>query len=360
VGATIQNTPRFIPAHRSDSESHEIWNQVINGDHPDALLVTIMSKESFKDIELALRNNPEQRRPFRVLTLDPAMNKHAIEAFGRHLSEHKSAPSEAIPQVRNAAIRWAALAKRFPGRMVVKTYNSAPTLHGILVENDVVLVELIPYDTPKGSRPAVLIRRADDKDNFDLFANAFKRLWENGKDIVAPVEVDDNTLYTQAYTELRRYRDYELTAATWFTALQIGLGVALSANTSTYQFVLKHNPALTQYVVGGVIWVLGAAGVSAVSYAKARYEQLRKAMECRFGAFYTWPTLPRGRLGWFISPFSWIVFAMTMITAGQMFLVAKAFGWSDTEMRLALEAVLVVVPLLWVARRYWRSPATRR
>jgi hypothetical protein len=41
-------------------------------------------------------------------------------------------------------------------------------------------------------------------------------------------DIDKNTIYTQSLMEYRRYRDYELTAAGWFTGLQIAFITAVS------------------------------------------------------------------------------------------------------------------------------------
>src|ERR1017187_3722020 len=91
----------LIPRHRRDAVSQGIWRDTISGKCPNALYVTIMSKNSFEDLLAWLPPNPPEAVRLRVLTLDPSLGRAAIEAFGRNLAEHKDAPWRAVNQVRS-------------------------------------------------------------------------------------------------------------------------------------------------------------------------------------------------------------------------------------------------------------------
>ena len=85
--------------------------------------------------------------------------------------------------------------------------------------NEFVLVELLPYGLSTSERPALLIHKSDEEESFEVFAKAFEGVWAHAAPLLPGDAVDDNTLYSQSYMELRRYRDYELAAAGWFGAL---------------------------------------------------------------------------------------------------------------------------------------------
>jgi hypothetical protein len=309
-----------------------------------------MSKCSFEDLQKALPTEPNGARPLRVLTLDPNLDRAAVEAVGRGLVEHRDTPHGAVRQVREAALQWLGLARdsRYAGFLRVNAYDSAPTLQGILVPDQFVLVELLPYDTFKENRPALFIRRTDDEKNFGVFAKAFEALWNQSSPLVLGESVDVSSQYTQACHELRRYRDYELTAAGWFAALQIGLATVVWREPAKMAEVLGKN-GVVQFLLPTLIYILGLSGILSVCYTKGRYKQLDQAMSRRFPDAYHWARLPKSRVS--IQPIFWIVGMLGLLPVVHVFILGFAFHWTTPrffQCVLATPILLCVLGFLLV------------
>jgi hypothetical protein len=116
--------------------------------------------------------------------------------------------------------------------------------------------------------------------------------------------VDFNTQYTQAYNELRRYRDYELQAAGWFAVLQIGLAT-LAWRDLLFLHKNLDNNGFAQFVFTALVYLIGVSGVISVSFAQARYQALQNATVRRFGEAYTWTNLPKA--SGLVKPVNWII-----------------------------------------------------
>jgi hypothetical protein len=343
--AKAPNVPQMahsslIARHRLDSVCQQVWLDTIAGRYEGALYVTIMSQCSFERLRKALPTEPASARPLRVLTLDPNLDRAAIEALGRHLVEHRNAPEGAVKQVREAALQWLALAResKYAAFLRLKSYNSSPTLQGILVPDQFVLVELLPYDTFKENRPAIFIRQTDDEENYSTFAKAFETLWAQSSPLVFGESVDASSQYTQAYHELRRYRDFELAAAGWFAALQIGLATVVWRDPAGMVKVLGKSD-IAQFLLPVLVYLLGFSGILSVCYSKSRYEQLVQAMLGRFPDAYEWPRLPPSRK--LAQPFFWIVGVLGFLPVVHVFLLGLALGWSTLVCALSVSSSLL-------------------
>ena len=132
------------------------------------------------------------------------------------------------------------------------------------------------------------------------------------------------TQYTQAYRELRRYRDYELAAAGWFGALQLGLATVIWRDPLGMASLLGQS-TIAQCAFSVLIYLLGFSGVLSVCYGKSRYEQLVRAMRKRFGDAYEWPRLPRSSRR--AQPFLWIVAVLALLPAVHVMLLGRALHW---------------------------------
>ena len=86
-------------------------------------------------------------------------------------------------------------------------------------------------------------------------------------------DVARDTVYSEMYAEMRRFRDYELSSASWYTAMLLALLGGLFLYSTTEE------PALTVDLVKTIAILLAAvlcaAGWFAVGYSWARYRELR-------------------------------------------------------------------------------------
>ncbi len=109
-----------------------------------------------------------------------------------------------------------------------------------------------------------------------------------------PVKSPD-TVYAERYNEMRRYRDYELTAATWYTAILLGvLGLIVTAkfgDIGTTSLLAKSLSSSTtiQFLVAGAITLIGGGSFYSVRYVHFRYNELwnhtRATMETSWSKF---------------------------------------------------------------------------
>lgn len=118
-------------------------------------------------------------------------------------------------------------------------------------------------------------------------------------------EVSRDAVYSELYEEMRRYRDYELTASTWYTAILVGiLGSIIAAkflhdgSPSQLAEVLAQNssfraacdylkqgqiaPAfvliqgyLFKLAIAAIVFIVGVASIHSIHYAHVRHEDLR-------------------------------------------------------------------------------------
>lgn len=94
-------------------------------------------------------------------------------------------------------------------------------------------------------------------------------------------EVSRDTVYSELYNEMRRFRDYEFTSSTWYTALQIAiLGFVLSVRFGYEDKPSRLAVLLTENCAAkvGVIVLTGlvcAAALYLVHYSVNRYFWLR-------------------------------------------------------------------------------------
>jgi uncharacterized membrane protein len=113
----------------------------------------------------------------------------------------------------------------------------------------------------------------------DRFAGYVKEDTMAGKKKVQN-EVQVDTIYQEMYQEMRRYRDYELTSSTWYTAFLIAiLGFLITVmygeeNFDKLQKILISNLGL-QVLIWMMVTTLGLASIYAVRYVNLRYEEIK-------------------------------------------------------------------------------------
>ena len=96
-------------------------------------------------------------------------------------------------------------------------------------------------------------------------------------------EVSKDTVYSELYTEMRRYRDYELTASTWYIVILLAiLGAILTVKFGPVESDLsnffKFN-LLIQLTIAGFATLIGVGGCYSVIFASLRYHELRKYVD---------------------------------------------------------------------------------
>jgi len=150
----------------------------------DVLYVTIMSQASIKLMPKYLeqcKRTPGTR--LRVLTWHGDTPSQVVEAYRRHLGEASHDPKRALQQVRQARDDWRALEKEYKNILTVREYRSNPTMQGLIVSDRWAMVELLPYTTPPGERPALILNRKAEPELFSLFKNQWEKLWDDSADL---------------------------------------------------------------------------------------------------------------------------------------------------------------------------------
>jgi lambda repressor-like predicted transcriptional regulator len=146
------------------------------GSGRDAFFLSIMSLNSFQVLDEYL--SPDTR--LNVLTWMPK-TADEIRGFGKHLHED----DDKVEQTKNALIEWDKRVNQkdtvYRNNIRVRTYDSTPTLQGVIVKDKWALIEMIPYDTKPGFRPALLLRRDVDSEHsaFEFFSDRFLAMWNS-------------------------------------------------------------------------------------------------------------------------------------------------------------------------------------
>lgn len=93
-------------------------------------------------------------------------------------------------------------------------------------------------------------------------------------------EVCENTVYTELYAELRRYRDYEFTSSTWYSALLLAiLGFLVASrfgDTAPRFALLLETSCAAKVLFVAVAALIAGTSTFLVWYSYARYQELRK------------------------------------------------------------------------------------
>jgi len=79
-------------------------------------------------------------------------------------------------------------------------------------------------------------------------------------------------VYQELYEEMRRYRDYELSVATWYTAILaaiFGVLIAIKPQLDSLNCVVKS-------LIVALILLLGISSLYSICYAHKRYNQRRE------------------------------------------------------------------------------------
>ncbi len=84
------------------------------------------------------------------------------------------------------------------------------------------------------------------------------------------------------YQESRRYRDYELTASTWYTTILTAiLGYIFSSQNNSLLAIY-----LVKILVSALVVIIGSAGIFSVEYVHRRNEEINNYMKKNFKLKY--------------------------------------------------------------------------
>lgn len=98
------------------------------------------------------------------------------------------------------------------------------------------------------------------------------------------VTINPDTVYTQLYFEMRRYRDYELSVATWWTTMLLALlsGIIWGQGGSPGLLHELLQDVSVKGVLTGLVILLGIGILHALHYTNVRYNTLRASCDTNF------------------------------------------------------------------------------
>jgi hypothetical protein len=80
-------------------------------------------------------------------------------------------------QINNAWKEWGKIENKNPKKILLRGYDSIPTLQGHIVKDQYALIELLTFHTPPDDRAAILATKKDTPALFNLFSSKFEKLW---------------------------------------------------------------------------------------------------------------------------------------------------------------------------------------
>ena len=90
-------------------------------------------------------------------------------------------------------------------------------------------------------------------------------------------KVSSDVVYSELYNESRRYRDYELTVSTWYTAILLSfLGFYVSEKINSNPTIINYSIITPLILV--LSSVLGLSSIYSVWFVHRRNSQIRKLM----------------------------------------------------------------------------------
>ena len=96
--------------------------------------------------------------------------------------------------------------------------------------------------------------------------------------IVTSEKIPPEIVYQEMYQERRRYRDYELTASTWYTTILTAiLGYVFSSQDNSLLAI-----GLVKTLVSLLVSIIGFAGIFSVEYVHRRDEEVKNYIKENF------------------------------------------------------------------------------
>jgi len=94
-----------------------------------------------------------------------------------------------------------------------------------------------------------------------------------------PDEVTKDTVYSELYQEMRRFRDYHLNVATWYTVILLALlgGIFTIKYSSDFSNISRlFTNLLVKFLIIGFTILLGFSGIFSILFASDRHDQIRE------------------------------------------------------------------------------------
>jgi hypothetical protein len=180
-------------------------------------LLTIKSAHTPEVVKQRLPDIISSGTQLDILTVDPSGAVGLFDAIAQHLGVTLE---EVANDVRNAWDKWNQLASLAPSHLKVFCFSSLPVWQGYVVGEKYAVIELLPCGSLPGERPAIIALNGINGEAFELFVESVRRIPRSPAPVsrqkfeVADEGVARHAIYTQLYTEFRRYRDYELQTCT--------------------------------------------------------------------------------------------------------------------------------------------------
>ncbi len=88
--------------------------------------------------------------------------------------------------------------------------------------------------------------------------------------------VSKDTIYSELYTEMRRYRDYELTVSTWYVAILLAILSGIITIKYGAGFKVLFSECIVKVVFASVVTLIGLGCCYSVDYVSCQNRRLRK------------------------------------------------------------------------------------
>jgi hypothetical protein len=163
-------------------------------------------------------------------------------------------------------------------------------------------------------------------------------------------QVSREAVYAEVYNEMRRYRDYELNASTWYTVILLGiLGIIVSARfggqvgqPSQLASNLQDN-LLVQSIVAIIDVIIGGASLYSIRYANLRYHQLRNYATNNLEPDWHKNAMPNvlGKIRY--SPLHTIYLTHFLIFAGTIYTIFSFYGYPGCLISIGITGLLCLI-----------------
>ena len=146
------------------------------------LFVTIMSKHTINEIKFLKLHGNLKVNELRVLTLKcNAEDDHIAEYLSNHLDER---PAQNVRfQINTAINEWKQLSNDHNAKIFVRKYGSIPTMQGFIVEGEYALIELLTFHSQPNQRAAILAKKNENPELYELFSTSFESLWSASENV---------------------------------------------------------------------------------------------------------------------------------------------------------------------------------
>jgi len=93
---------------------------------------------------------------------------------------------------------------------------------------------------------------------------------------MASKKVSSDIAYQELYQEMRRYRDYELSASTWYTTILLAiLGGILAAKYGNPALIQLFRECFVKFIAAFIVLIVGGSGVWSIYFSHRRYRHIR-------------------------------------------------------------------------------------